>query len=301
MDQFNRHGRSNTSGCATSSSCTTRPPSATTRRSGTTAATMEVPDTLQQQAWTCSEADGRVFRDGEELFAKTSWVQVMHGQRLRPRGYHPLADLLGEEEIADYLDEIAGVIGACVDVMPTHAKFIADHCAAEPVTRALTTKGDTNMKLHLSSAALAPRPRPSPSWRLRHRASRREADLRDLARGRHAVRRRPVDRRRAADARLSRPRRRRPDPHARSDGGVAQRRQDDVLNLPQARRRQRHHAEASRRTRPTCRPTSKTRKKYASTEERLKAQQARDQERASARCQAQQQGGGVVAGIDDCN
>ncbi len=40
--------------------------------------------------------------------------------------------------------------------------------------------------------------------------------------------------------------------------------------------------------------------KYASADERLKAQQARDQKRSSARCQAQQQGG-VVAGIDDCN
>ena len=39
--------------------------------------------------------------------------------------------------------------------------------------------------------------------------------------------------------------------------------------------------------------------KYASAEQRLKAQQARDQARASARCQAQTQGG-VVAGIDDC-
>ena len=40
--------------------------------------------------------------------------------------------------------------------------------------------------------------------------------------------------------------------------------------------------------------------KYASSEERLKAQQARDQKRQSARCLAQQQGG-VVAGVDDCN
>ena len=39
--------------------------------------------------------------------------------------------------------------------------------------------------------------------------------------------------------------------------------------------------------------------KYASAEQRLKAQQARDQARASARCQAQMQGG-VVAGVDDC-
>ena len=40
-------------------------------------------------------------------------------------------------------------------------------------------------------------------------------------------------------------------------------------------------------------------KQYVSAEERLKAQQQRDQARNSARCQAQQQGG-VVAGIDDC-
>jgi hypothetical protein len=40
-------------------------------------------------------------------------------------------------------------------------------------------------------------------------------------------------------------------------------------------------------------------KRYASAEERRKADLARDQARSSARCQAQQQGG-VVAGIDDC-
>jgi hypothetical protein len=40
-------------------------------------------------------------------------------------------------------------------------------------------------------------------------------------------------------------------------------------------------------------------KAFASAEERLKAGIARDQARASARCQAQQ-AGGPVAGIDDC-
>ena len=40
-------------------------------------------------------------------------------------------------------------------------------------------------------------------------------------------------------------------------------------------------------------------KAFVSAEERLKAGIARDQARASARCQAQQSGG-VVAGIDDC-
>jgi tryptophan halogenase len=38
--------------------------------------------------------------------------------------------LLTEKEIADYLDEVAGVIEACTRVMPAHARFIAENCAA---------------------------------------------------------------------------------------------------------------------------------------------------------------------------
>jgi hypothetical protein len=41
-------------------------------------------------------------------------------------------------------------------------------------------------------------------------------------------------------------------------------------------------------------------KNYASAEERIKAQQLRDQARSSARCQAQMSGGAATAGIDDC-
>ena len=41
-------------------------------------------------------------------------------------------------------------------------------------------------------------------------------------------------------------------------------------------------------------------KTFASAEERLKAQQLRDQARNSARCQAQMQGGAATAGVDDC-
>ncbi len=93
---------------------------------------MEIPSSLQHRI-DLFRSHGRVFREGNELFAKVSWLQVMHGQRIRPEGYHPLTDLLDENEIAGYLDEVAGVIGACIDVMPSHAQFIADHCAAARV------------------------------------------------------------------------------------------------------------------------------------------------------------------------
>ncbi|MBK7613299.1 MAG: tryptophan 7-halogenase [Burkholderiales bacterium] len=93
--------------------------------------TMSIPESLQQRM-DLFKAHGRVFREGNELFTKVSWVQVMHGQRLNPQSYHPLTDLLSEEEIQTYLEEVFGVIQACVDVMPTHARFIADNCASMP-------------------------------------------------------------------------------------------------------------------------------------------------------------------------
>ena len=97
--------------------------------------TMEIPKSLQDRM-DLFRSHGRVYREGNELFTKLSWLQVLHGQRVQPASYHPLADLRPEPEIAAYLDEVSGVIGACVDAMPTHARFIADHCAALPVARA---------------------------------------------------------------------------------------------------------------------------------------------------------------------
>jgi tryptophan halogenase len=90
---------------------------------------MEIPQTLQHRM-DLFRTHGRVYREGNELFTKVSWLQVMHGQRIRPAAYHPLTDLLTEQEIQAYLEEVEGVIGACTEVMPAHAQFIADHCAA---------------------------------------------------------------------------------------------------------------------------------------------------------------------------
>jgi tryptophan halogenase len=98
---------------------------------------MQVPELLQRRMDLFS-SHGRIFREGNELFSKVSWLQVMHGQRIRAQSYHPLADLLTEQEIADYLDEVAGVIEACTRVMPTHGRFIADNCVAAEQPQATT-------------------------------------------------------------------------------------------------------------------------------------------------------------------
>jgi tryptophan halogenase len=91
---------------------------------------MAIPDTLQHRIDLFS-SNGRAVREGSELFAETSWVQVMHGQGIRPQSYNPLVDLRPKAEIAEFLGDIENVIQKCVDVMPTHEQYITEHCAAK--------------------------------------------------------------------------------------------------------------------------------------------------------------------------
>jgi tryptophan halogenase len=90
---------------------------------------MTVPDTLQRKI-DLYRSRGRIFRDNNELFAEVGWLQVMHGQGLRPERHNPVADLLPEDEVLAYLKGLEEVIARCVDAMPRHADFIAKHCAA---------------------------------------------------------------------------------------------------------------------------------------------------------------------------
>jgi tryptophan halogenase len=90
--------------------------------------TMEIPESLRKR-YELFRSNGRVFRENNEMFAEASWVQVMLGQRIEPRSYHALVDVYPEQKITDYLAGIREVIGNCVNAMPTHAAFIARHCA----------------------------------------------------------------------------------------------------------------------------------------------------------------------------
>jgi len=92
--------------------------------------TMELPETLQRKL-ALYKAHGRIVRENNELFTEVGWLQVMHGQGIKAGGYHPLVDLLEEQEVSAFLEEIAGVVGKCVNVMPTHAQFIAALVAAK--------------------------------------------------------------------------------------------------------------------------------------------------------------------------
>ncbi len=94
--------------------------------------TMSIPDSLENNIRLFRDS-GRFFRDAEEMFAVTSWVQVMIGQHINPRKYHPLVDHLSDAELRKFVSGVEKVIATCVDAMPQHEAFIARHCAAAKI------------------------------------------------------------------------------------------------------------------------------------------------------------------------
>ncbi len=63
-------------------------------------------------------ANGRIFRQGEELFTETSWLSVMVGQGVEAGGYHPAADLLPDAETLSRLRHIRQVVADTAALMP---------------------------------------------------------------------------------------------------------------------------------------------------------------------------------------
>jgi tryptophan halogenase len=91
--------------------------------------TMSIPQSLRDNIELFRDS-GRYYRESDELFAVTSWVQVMIGQGILPRGYHPLVDEMSGTELDEFVGGVKTLMERCVAAMPTHAEFIARHCAA---------------------------------------------------------------------------------------------------------------------------------------------------------------------------
>jgi tryptophan halogenase len=75
-------------------------------------------------------ATGRVHREAEELFTEVGWLQVLLGQGVEPQAYHPLADQLEPAQLEEFLANIRTLQARALATLPTHADWIARHCAA---------------------------------------------------------------------------------------------------------------------------------------------------------------------------
>jgi len=69
--------------------------------------------------------NGRIVRDKDELFTETSWLAVMAGQGVEATGYHPVVDLIGNEETLRRLADVRAVNHRATALMPRHMDFLA--------------------------------------------------------------------------------------------------------------------------------------------------------------------------------
>ncbi|MGN6279324.1 MAG: tryptophan halogenase family protein [Sphingomonas sp.] len=93
---------------------------------------MTLPDTLAHKI-ELFRAAGAITREHEELFTEVGWLQVLVGQGIMPDSYHPIADQIGEKDLADYMETLELLYRREASRMPSQAAFIAEHCAARAV------------------------------------------------------------------------------------------------------------------------------------------------------------------------
>ena len=90
---------------------------------------MEVPNSLQHRIDLFKQT-GRVFKLPTELFGENSWVQVMLGQGLVPEQYHPIVNMMTEDELKKFLNGIRDSATNLVGQLPDHQRFIDHYCRA---------------------------------------------------------------------------------------------------------------------------------------------------------------------------
>jgi len=91
---------------------------------------MEIPASLEHRIALFRET-GRVFRMPNELFAENSWIQVMLGQGIVPRQHHPVVNIMSDEELSRFLQNIKSSVDATVSQLPKHETYVKQYCPAE--------------------------------------------------------------------------------------------------------------------------------------------------------------------------
>lgn len=85
---------------------------------------MEVPETLKSKMALFAET-GHLFKDADDIFRESSWVQVMLGQGLMPRGHHIMADRISDAQLVEFLRSVGTIIDKAVSSLPSHQDFVS--------------------------------------------------------------------------------------------------------------------------------------------------------------------------------
>ncbi len=82
------------------------------------------PDSLAEKIALFREK-GRVFRYDDDLFSTASWVAVLIGQGVMPRGHDPLVDAFDDERVKTAMRDLKRSYARAAAAMPHHADYLA--------------------------------------------------------------------------------------------------------------------------------------------------------------------------------
>lgn len=89
---------------------------------------MQVPETLKRKIQLFAE-NGSLFREQNDLFLESSWLQVMLGQGIVPKDYHPLANSYSDAQLKQMLQTMLAIKRDPLDKLPSHDEFLRKVCA----------------------------------------------------------------------------------------------------------------------------------------------------------------------------
>ncbi len=88
---------------------------------------MDIPDSLKHRLDLFRDT-GRVFEAEGDIFRENSWTQVMLGQGIEPKSYHAIVDMMGEQELRQFMQIQREKVDAVLNQLPTHREFINRYC-----------------------------------------------------------------------------------------------------------------------------------------------------------------------------
>ena len=88
---------------------------------------MEAPESLARKIKLFSES-GLLFREQDDLFLESSWLQVMLGQGITPKDYHPIADNIPDAKLLEMLKQIKNIKQAPIKDLPSHDDYLKNIC-----------------------------------------------------------------------------------------------------------------------------------------------------------------------------
>ena len=88
---------------------------------------MDIPDSLNARLESFEQNNISLVQPND-LFKEASWFAVLVGQGLTPKSYHPVADLMPEDEFRWRMDRIKEGTAGLASAMPLHDAYVAKVC-----------------------------------------------------------------------------------------------------------------------------------------------------------------------------